>query len=67
MKRVCVGIIGGSGLYQMPGLIDVGQISVVASFGAPSDVICVGHLAGVTVAFLARQCRNYCWIPSQIP
>jgi len=55
MTRVRIGIIGGSGWCQMPGLADVGQLSVATPFGVPPEVICVGRLAGVEVAFLARH------------
>ncbi|MDG0854420.1 S-methyl-5'-thioadenosine phosphorylase [Roseateles puraquae] len=67
MNRARIGIIGGSGLYQMPGLTDVEEITLDTPFGAPSDKICVGRLAGVEVAFLARHGRSHSWIPSQIP
>lgn len=67
MKQARIGIIGGSGLYQMPGLTEIEEIEVVTPFGAPSDKICVGRLAGVEVAFLARHGRSHSWIPSQIP
>lgn len=67
MKRARIGIIGGSGLYKMPGLTEVDEVTVDTPFGAPSDKICVGRLAGVEVAFLARHGRSHGWLPSEIP
>lgn len=67
MKRARIGIIGGSGLYQMSGLTEVDELALTTPFGPPSDKICVGRLEGVDVAFLARHGRSHGWIPSQIP
>ncbi len=48
-------IIGGSGLYSMPGLADISEHTLGTPFGAPSAPIVVGRLGGLTVAFLARH------------
>jgi 5'-methylthioadenosine phosphorylase len=61
-----IGIIGGSGLYSMPGLNDAREIRVKTPFGEPSDAIVVGTLEGKRVAFLARHGRGHRILPSEI-
>jgi 5'-methylthioadenosine phosphorylase len=61
-----IGIIGGSGLYSMPGLKDTREIRVKTPFGDPSDVVVVGTLEGKRVAFLARHGRGHRILPSEI-
>ncbi len=51
-KRVTVGVIGGSGLYDIEGMTSARSIRVRTPFGAPSDAITVGSLEGIRVAFL---------------
>jgi 5'-methylthioadenosine phosphorylase len=63
---VRIGIVGGSGLYQMEGLTDVEEITVDTPFGTPSDAYRVGTLEGQRVAFLARHNRNHTILPSEI-
>jgi 5'-methylthioadenosine phosphorylase len=63
---VAIGIIGGSGLYTMPGLADLREIRVKTPFGDPSDAFVVGALAGHRVAFLARHGRGHRLLPSEI-
>ena len=53
MAEAEIGIIGGSGLYSMPGLTDVREVALETPFGAPSDAYVLGTLAGRKVAFLA--------------
>jgi len=53
--RADVGIIGGSGLYDIEGLRDVGHVTVRTPFGAPSDAIVLGELDGIPIAFLSRH------------
>jgi 5'-methylthioadenosine phosphorylase len=62
-----VGIIGGSGLYEMQGLEDVRELSLDTPFGPPSDRIVVGLLEGRRVAFLARHARGHRLLPSEVP
>ena len=62
-----VGIIGGSGLYQMEALTEVREISVDTPFGAPSDAIIAGRLAGRAVYFLPRHARGHRLLPTEIP
>jgi 5'-methylthioadenosine phosphorylase len=61
-----IGIIGGSGLYQIDGLVDVEWRRVASSFGEPSDELCFGTLAGTRVVFLPRHGRGHRIPPSEI-
>ncbi len=67
METVRIGIIGGSGLYQMPELANVREVPVETPFGSPSDSFIVGELDGVTVAFLPRHGRGHKLTPSELP
>jgi 5'-methylthioadenosine phosphorylase len=67
MSDLKIGIIGGSGLYQMSALTNVREVSVETPFGKPSDNLIVGDLAGTQVAFLARHGRNHHLTPSEVP
>ena len=62
-----VGVIGGSGLYEMDGMTNVESVNVETPFGKPSDAIIVGELDGVRVAFLPRHGRGHRFNPSHIP
>jgi len=61
-----IGIIGGSGLYSMPGFEAQEEVVLETPFGAPSDNLVVGKLAGRTVAFLARHGRGHRLSPSEL-
>jgi 5'-methylthioadenosine phosphorylase len=61
-----IGIIGGSGLYSMPGFTDQHEVRVETPFGDPSDPYVVGELEGKTVAFLARHGRGHRISPSEL-
>jgi 5'-methylthioadenosine phosphorylase len=61
-----LGIIGGSGLYAMPGLVKAREVKVPTPFGNPSDAFVVGTLAGREVAFLARHGRGHRFLPSEV-
>ncbi len=65
-ERVTVGVIGGSGLYDIEGLTSTRSIRVRTPFGAPSDAITVGSLEGIRVAFLSRHGRGHLLNPSGI-
>ncbi|PSO65609.1 MAG: S-methyl-5'-thioadenosine phosphorylase [Cyanobacteria bacterium SW_6_48_11] len=67
MAQAKIGIIGGSGLYQMEALKDIEEVSVDTPFGSPSDALIVGTLEGARVAFLARHGRNHHLMPTEIP
>src|SRR5438128_676087 len=61
-----IGIIGGSGLYQMDGLTNIEEVEVETPFGKPSDAYRIGMLEGRSVAFLARHNRNHSILPSEL-
>ncbi len=65
-ERIAVGVIGGSGLYELDGLEEVRWVKVKTPFGDPSDAYCVGRLGQVTVVFLARHGRGHRLSPSDI-
>src|SRR5919202_2426461 len=67
MTTARIGIIGGSGLYQMPELKDVEEVSVDTPFGKPSDAFITGTLEGVRVAFLPRHGRGHRLLPTELP
>jgi 5'-methylthioadenosine phosphorylase len=62
-----IGIIGGSGLYQMEALTDIEEVRMETPFGHPSDAIILGTLDGTRVAFLARHGRSHTLMPSELP
>jgi 5'-methylthioadenosine phosphorylase len=66
MEKVKIGIIGGSGLYDMPGLTDRSEVAVDTPFGSPSDRFIVGTLSGTRVAFLPRHGRGHKFMPSEL-
>jgi 5'-methylthioadenosine phosphorylase len=67
LSSVAVGVIGGSGLYQMDALTDTRELQVETPFGPPSDVIVGGRLAGRDVFFLPRHGRGHRLLPAEIP
>jgi len=66
LQQAEIGIIGGSGLYSMPGFIDVHEVSLETPFGAPSDAYVLGTLEGRKVAFLTRHGRGHRFMPTEI-
>jgi 5'-methylthioadenosine phosphorylase len=62
-----VGVIGGSGLYELEGLTDVRWHRVRTPFGDPSDAYCIGRLGDREVVFLPRHGRGHRLIPSELP
>lgn len=66
MERVRIGVIGGSGLYDMPGLTGREEITLDTPFGAPSDRFIVGTLSGKRIAFLARHGRGHRYMPTEL-
>lgn len=66
MAQAEIGIIGGSGLYSMPGLSKVKEVRLNTPFGAPSDAYVCGTLEGRKVAFLARHGRGHRLLPSEL-
>ena len=66
VDKVEIGIIGGSGLYAMPGITGLQEVELTTPFGAPSDALMVGELDGRRVAFLARHGRGHRILPSEL-
>jgi len=67
MTEATIGIIGGSGLYQMEGLSDIVERRVSTPYGPTSDAIVVGTLEGRRVAFLPRHARGHRILPTEVP
>ncbi|HEU5379248.1 MAG TPA: S-methyl-5'-thioadenosine phosphorylase [Ktedonobacteraceae bacterium] len=67
MPQAKIGVIGGSGLYRMEGMTEVEEVEVETPFGKPSDVITVGKVEGVAMAFLPRHGRGHRIAPSELP
>lgn len=67
MPRATIGVIGGSGLYRMEGMTEVEEVAVETPFGDPSDIITVGKIEGVSMAFLPRHGRGHRISPTEIP
>jgi 5'-methylthioadenosine phosphorylase len=67
LQQAEIGIIGGSGLYSMPGLTDVCEAPLETPFGAPSDSYVLGTLSGRKVAFLSRHGRGHRLMPTELP
>ncbi len=66
MGDAVIGVIGGSGLYEMEGLEDIRRIRVETPFGEPSDEYVTGSLHGVAMAFLPRHGRGHRLLPSEV-
>ncbi len=66
LQEAEIGIIGGSGLYAMPGLTNTREAQVETPFGEPSDAFVLGDLEGRKVAFLARHGRGHKLLPSEL-
>jgi 5'-methylthioadenosine phosphorylase len=64
---VKIGVIGGSGVYQMEGLSNVEEVRIKTPFGDPSDSFVIGTLEGQRVAFLPRHGRGHRIMPSELP
>ena len=67
MQRAKIGIIGGSGLYQMEGMTNVETIKISTPFGDPSDEITIGTVEDVPMAFLPRHGRGHRISPTALP
>ena len=67
LPQVKLGIIGGSGLYNMPELTGTERVKVETPFGDPSDAFVVGTLEGERVAFLPRHGEGHRYTPTEVP
>ncbi len=66
MKPPKIGIIGGSGLYELDGIAKLREVAVKTPFGAPSDKFICGELDGREVVFLARHARGHRILPGEL-
>jgi 5'-methylthioadenosine phosphorylase len=67
METVKIGVIGGSGLYNMPAITDVEAVEIDTPFGKPSGNIRIGTLSGKRVAFVPRHGEGHVYSPSTLP
>jgi len=67
MSQTTIGVIGGSGLYEMEGLTDLQDVTLDTPFGAPSDSYVTGMLGDVKLVFLPRHGRGHRLLPSEVP
>jgi len=67
MPEARIGVIGGSGLYEMEALTDRHEVELSTPFGDPSDAFVVANLDGKQVAFLSRHGRGHRYSPSEVP
>jgi 5'-methylthioadenosine phosphorylase len=66
MTEPAIGVIGGSGIYDLPGLTDLDEIAVATPFGPPSGPLVTGRLAGRRLVFLARHGKGHRLLPHEI-
>jgi len=66
MSQAEIGVIGGSGLYEIPGLEDKSELHIDTPFGSPSDAYILGLLEGKRVAFLSRHGRGHRLLPTEL-
>lgn len=67
MAQASIGVIGGSGLYQIEGLSEIEEVRLTTPFGEPSDTVTIGALQGIRVAFLPRHGRGHRISPAEVP
>jgi len=67
MPQAKIGVIGGTGLYDIEGLTDIEEADIDTPFGKPSDTITIGKLEGVGIAFLPRHGRGHRISPTELP
>ncbi len=66
MREAKIGVIGGSGIYEIEGITETRKVRVRTPFGEPSDKIVIGNLEGIPVAFLPRHGRGHSIMPSEL-
>ena len=67
MPQAKIGVIGGTGLYDIEGLTDIEEVDITTPFGKPSDAIIMGKLEGVGIAFLPRHGKGHRISPTELP
>ena len=66
MQEPVIGVIGGSGLYEIEGLTEVQEVTMETPFGAPSDAFITGRLGSARMVFLPRHGRGHRLLPSEV-
>jgi len=66
MEEVKIGVIGGSGIYDIEGITEMRKEKIRTPFGDPSDTIVIGRLGGIPVAFLPRHGKGHSIMPSEL-
>ncbi len=64
--RADIGILGGTGLYEIEGIRDIREVRLSTPFGRPSDAYIIGRLEGKRVAFLSRHGRGHRFLPAEV-
>ena len=67
MPQAKIGVIGGTGLYDIEGMTDIEEVDINTPFGKPSDAIIIGRLEGVGIAFLPRHGKEHRISPTEVP
>ena len=67
MPEAKIGVIGGTGLYEIEGMTDIKEVNVKTPFGDPSDSIIVGTIENERIAFLPRHGRGHRISPTELP
>jgi 5'-methylthioadenosine phosphorylase len=67
LAQMTIGVIGGSGLYEIEGLTSIEEVRLETPFGDPSDVYITGMFEGVKMVFLPRHGRGHRLLPSEVP
>ena len=67
MPEAKIGVIGGTGLYNIEGMTDIEEVSIDTPFGKPSDSFIIGKLEGTGIAFLSRHGRGHKLMPTELP
>jgi 5'-methylthioadenosine phosphorylase len=67
MPEAKLGVIGGSGLYEIAGMTNIEEVKPETPFGEPSDTIVIGEMVGRSIAFLPRHGRGHYISPTEIP
>src|SRR5210317_328428 len=67
MHQMTIGVIGGSGLYEIEGLTNIEEVRLETPFGEPSDAFITGMLGNVRMVFLPRHGRGHRYLPSEVP
>jgi len=67
MPEATIGVIGGTGLYNIEGMTDIEEVRIDTPFGKPSDSFIIGKLEGTAIAFLSRHSRGHKIMPTELP